>query len=356
MWKRKSTSLLCLILVSLIAWLFQSGCGRSVVGTAMPKGTLPPKASTASPLKTTRQNLSMAKKLKILPSSEYVLGAEDTVEISVFRHDEMKLEATVSASGKLSYFLIGDIQAAGLTRFELRDKLKKELATFIKEPEVLVRITEYRSHKILVLGQVKNPGVYRMKNDFSLLEAISSAGGITTDAYLGGAYVVRDGKILLVNFVELIASGNTEENIPLLPGDVIYIPDNKDQKVFVLGEVNKQAAIPLRDRMTLVEAIAEAGGFTRDAKKQAIMVMRGNLSEPEIIEIAGERMDVAAGIPLQPGDIVYVASSDFANVERIAVRLSHILGPFYDLARTVVWGAAARDVFQGGETRFVIVE
>jgi hypothetical protein len=70
--------------------------------------------------------------------------------------------------------------------------------------------------------------------------------------------------------------------------------------------------------------------------------------------IDGQHMDIVAGIPLQPGDIVYVASSGFANVERIAVRLSHILEPFYTLARTVVWGSAARDVLRGGETRFVI--
>ncbi len=94
-----------------------------------------------------------------------------------------------------------------------------------------------------------------------------------------------------VDRFELIEKGNTEENIPLLSNDVIYIPNNKDQKVFVLGEVNKQSAIPIRERLTLLEAIAEAGGFTRDAKKESIVVMRGNLSEPEIMKIDAKRMD-----------------------------------------------------------------
>jgi polysaccharide export outer membrane protein len=298
----------------------------------------------------------MAKSLRHPPPSEYVLGPGDKLEITVFRRDEMKTQATVSPTGKISYFLIGDVQAGGMTRFELRDKIAVGLAQYIKNPEVVVRITAYRSHKVYLLGQLKSPGVYTMTSDFSLLEAISAAGGITPHGNLGGAYVVREGKILLVNFVELIEQGNMEENIPLSAEDVIYIPDSRDQRVFVLGEVNNQSAVPIKHRLTLLQAITEAGGFTRDAKKNAILVMRGNLSQPEVMKVDAERLDIAAGLALEQGDIVYVASSSFANVEQIAVRLSHILRPFYDLARTIVWGSAARDVFRGGETRFVIVE
>lgn len=323
---------------------------RSAVKKAVPA----PKAPVESSVKTARQDLSMARELKKLPLSEYILGPEDTVEISVFRHDELKLEATISSTGKISYYLVGDIQAAGLTQFQLRNKVQKELSKFIKDPKVVVRITQHRSHKIFVLGQVKNPGVYRMRSGFSLLEAISSAGGVTPDAYLGGAYVVRDGNILLVNFFELIEKGNTEENIPLLLDDVIYIPDNRDRMVFVLGEVNKQAAIPMREGLTLLEAIAEAGGFTRDAKKGSVVVMRGNLSEPEIMKIDVEHMELVANISLKRGDIVYVASSAFANVERVALRISHILSPFLQVARGIILQDAAIDVLEGKETKYVV--
>lgn len=351
--KCRLTSLSSLAILSFIFFVFQCGCG-SVHGTAVKQKASPAKASAESPFKTAKQNLSMAKKLKNLRPSEYLLGPEDKVEISVFRHDELKMEATVSQTGKISYYLIKDVRAAGLTQFKLRDKIQKELARSIKDPEVVVRITEYRSHKVFVLGQVKNPGVYRMRNDFSLLEAISAAGSITSDAYLSGAYVVRDGKILLVNFFELIEKGNTEENIPLLSNDVVYIPNNKDQKIFVLGEVNRQSAIPIGDRGTLFEAIAEAGGFTRDANKEAILVIRGNLSEPEIMKIDAERMELAANIPVQRGDIIYVAGSAFAGVERVAVRLSNILRPFLDVARGIILQDAAVDVLGGKETKYVI--
>jgi len=345
---------LSFIIFSLLICFAQSGCGRSVERAAVKKTTSPPSASMNTLVKMAKQDLSMAKRLKQRQPPEYILGPEDVVEISVYGHDDLRMEATVSPTGKISYYLIGDIDAAGLTRFQLRDNIEKKLATYVKDPGVIVRISQYRSHKVFVLGQVKTAGVYRMRNDFSLLEAISAAGGVTSDGYLGGAYVVRDGKILLVNFYELIEKGNTEENIPLLSNDVIYIPNNKDQKVFVLGEVNKQSAIPIRERLTLLEAIAEAGGFTRDAKKESIVVMRGNLSEPEIMKIDAKRMDLVANIPLKRGDIIYVASSAFADVERIAVRLSNILQPFLSVARGIILQDAAIDVLGGEQTRYII--
>ena len=192
-----------------------------------------------------------------------------------------------------------------------------------------------------------------MKNDLTLLEAISSAGGITSDAYLKGAYLVRGGKMVLINFVDLIRGGNTEENIPLLSGDLVYVPDKNDQKVFILGEVNRQSAVPIRERLTLLAAVTEAGGFTLDANKKSVVVLRGNLSEPEIMTIDAKRIlkenDLAADIPLQRGDIVYVPSSLFADVERVAIRLTNILEPLLDTLRGIILADYVWDVVVQGE-------
>jgi polysaccharide export outer membrane protein len=341
--KPQLTFLLSLMITAFIL----GGCGSTHQAVVEHIPT-PPSAGTETAVEVATQNLSMAKKLKNLPRTEYLLGPEDTVEISVFRQDDLKMQTTVSPLGKISYYLIDDIQAGGLTQFQLRDKIKEELAK--------LRITEYRSHKVFVLGQVTNPGVFHMRNDFTLVEAISAAGGVASDAYLGGAYAVRDREILLVNFYKLIEEGNMGENIPLMPNDVIYIPDNKDQRVFVLGEVNKQSAIPTRDGLTLLAAIAEAGGFTHDANKGAILVMRGNLSEPQIMRIDCKRMDLSANVPLERGDIIYVASSGFANVERTALRISHILQPFLQVARGVILTDAAVEVLGGADSRFILGE
>jgi polysaccharide export outer membrane protein len=344
----RAVAVLCFVTFIVVLPFFFTGC-RSTVRAAVKEGVAAPamEAAGTQPVKTTKQNLSMAQEIKDLKPAEYVLGPEDKLRISVFRRDEMTTEVTVSTSGRISYYLAGDMDASGLTAFELRDRLQAKLVQYIKAPEVYVEILEHRSHKVFVLGQVNNPGVYRMKNDYTLLEAISESGGITRDAYLDGAYVVRDGKVLIVNFYELLEKGNMGENIPLVKGDVIYIPDNRDHKVFVLGEVRNQAAIPIRAQLTLIEAIAEAGGFTQDAKKDSIVIMRGNLSEPEIMQINAEDLNVASRIPLRRGDIVYVASSTIANVERAAVRLSHILQPFLQVARGIILSDTAADVLEG---------
>lgn len=310
--------------------------------------------SGAGEVISTLENLSMAKELKEQPHAPYVLGPEDTLEISVFRHKELDMQCTISPEGKISYFLVGDILASGLTQFELRDRVEKGLGKYIKNPQVVVRVVEPRSHKVYVLGEVRKPGVYRMRSNFMLVEAISAAGGVGPDAYLSGAYVVRNGEILLVNFYELIQKGNTEENIPLLSGDVVYIPDNREQRVFVLGEVNKQAAIQMRERMTLFEAVAEAEGFTRDAEKASIVVMRGNLSEPEVMIINAKNMDLKANIPLERGDIVYVASTTFADVRRVAMGISQILRPFLDVAKGIIYTQGVVDVLEGDYERTII--
>lgn len=345
-----------LIALPMICCFSHSGCGRSVDRAAVTRTTSPPVALTTSAVQTSKQDLSMARRLRQRQPSEYTLGPEDVVKISVYGHDDLRMEATVSPTGKISYYLIGDIDAAGLTRFELRDSIQRKLAKYIKDPEVIVRISQYRSHKVFVLGEVGNPGVYRMRNDFTLVEAISAAGGVGANAYLSGAYVVRDGKVLLINFYKLIEQGNTEENIPLTSGDVIYIPDDKDQRVFVLGEVNKQTALRMSDRMTLFEAIAGAGGFARDARKDSIVVMRGSLSEPEVLKINAENMDFNANVLLERGDIIYVAGSTLAKVERMAVKISRILQPFLSVAHGTLLYDAALDVLEGEQTRYILTD
>jgi polysaccharide export outer membrane protein len=342
-----------LVFLTMIPFIL-GGCGTSHRATVEHTPT-PPSPVTESTVEMTSQDLSMAKGLKNRPRTEYLLGPEDTMEISVFRHDDLKMETTVSPMGKISYYLVDDIEAAGVTQFQLRDRIQEKLAKFIKDPEVVVRITEHRSHKAFVLGQVTSPGVFHMRSDFTLIEAISAAGGIAPDAYLGGAYVVRDGEVLLVNFYKLIEKGNMGENIPLMPNDVIYVPDNKEQRVFVLGEVNRQSAIPTRDGLTLLEAIAEAGGFTHDANKGAIIVMRGNLSQPQIMRVDAKRIDLTANIPLERGDVIYVASSGFANVERTALRISNILQPFLQVARGIILTDTAVDVLGGESVRSQVI-
>lgn len=346
-----------MMLVIVIAFML-TGCTlfKSPSSASSPS-VLPAIKSQISPtVHVSKENLSMAKTLKQYRPSEYILGSDDSIEIQVLGHDDMKMSATISPTGKIQCYT-GNIHVAGLTQFELKDILQKEISRLVKDPLVVVRITEYRSHKLFILGQVKNPGVFPVRGDVTLLEAISMAGGVTSDAYLNGAFLVRDGKILLINFLNLLTRGNMEENVPLLANDIVYIPDRRDQKVYVLGEVNRQSAIPLSDRMTLLQAITEAGGFSTDANTGSVLLVRGNLSEPEIMVIdAMSLFKKSAGkgtkdVDLRQGDIIYVTSSTFAKIGRTAVRVSQILDPFLQVLRGVILSDTAIGILTGEENK-----
>ncbi len=350
------TAVSSLIILSFFFSMVVQGCQSSSLQTVKDKPSAADISQPKSPPMTpfVEENLSMARSLRDHRPSEYVLGPEDSVEITVLGHEDLKLSVAISPTGKIPYYT-NNIQAAGLTQFQLKELMQKEVSELVKDPKVVVRITEYRSHKVFMVGQLKNPGVYPMRSDVTLLEAISMAGGVTPEAYLSGAFVVRDGKILLVNFLDLITKGNTEENIPLFSNDIVYIPDRRDQKVYVLGEVCKPSAVSLGEKPTLLTAITEAGGFTRDANEKAVLLLRGNLSKPEITEIDAkailDEQNPTRDISLQQGDIVYVAASGFAGIERIAVRISHILEPLLQVARGMVLYPTAVDVMRGGIER-----
>lgn len=304
--------------------------------------------------------LSMAEALRVEAPTEYVLGPGDTVEISLLRHDEFKAQVTISPTGKILYYLVEEVEAAGLTLFQLRDELKKRLTPYIREPEVLVRITEYKSQKVFVLGQVRNPGIHPLRGSTTLVEALSMAGGVTDNAYLKGAYLVRNGKLTIVDFPALLERGSMQENVPLRPNDIIFIPDETERKVFVLGEVNRPTALVLDKEFSLLEAIATAGGFTRDANPRAVLLLRGDLSKPRYVQVDVQRMvqerDLAASLSLEPRDVVYVPSSTMADVERFMARLATILSPIVDLERAIILGPLVEGAFTGksGADRVIV--
>ena len=152
--RRWPASFLALIAILLVYLSFQSGCQSSHRGAV--KGA--DLSSQSNTVKSNKQNLSMAKELKNHPPTEYILGPEDTVEISVFRHDELRMKATISPMGKIPYYLIGDIQAGGLTQFQLRDEIQRELAKFVKDPKVVVRIPNTIATKYSSWARLQNPG------------------------------------------------------------------------------------------------------------------------------------------------------------------------------------------------------
>jgi polysaccharide export outer membrane protein len=270
----------------------------------------------------------------------YRIGEEDVVAISVYAEADLSVEQAVRPDGMIAFPLVGDVRASGLTPDELRTDIETLLSRFVRTPRATVVVTEYNSRKVIALGEVRNPGTQKFAASVNLLEGIAQAGGVTENADLRRALLVRNGEVLPINFESLLRRADLSQNVPLQPEDVILVPDVSDKKIFVLGEVRDPMVINPRHDIDLIEAITMAGGFTDEAKSSEIFIVRGGLSEPELLGVDAQAVlrkgEVANNLVLQSGDIVFVPETGIASVAAFFRDLRDILTPVvltYILAR-----------------------
>jgi len=159
--------------------------------------------------------------------SEFVLGAGDTVEFAVYRQDDLKRSVKIDTSGKVMFPLIGDIQVAGKSIFRLRDELKERYCVYLVNPQITVTVTAISSKKFIALGEVRNPGVFTIDADLTIIEAIAKAGGMTHDAKKNKVIVIRRGKekpeLLSFSFNDVWGKGDVTSDVMLRPGDIVYV-------------------------------------------------------------------------------------------------------------------------------------
>ena len=161
-------------------------------------------------------------------SERYVIGAEDILYIHVWREEALSRTVPVRMDGYISLPLIHEIRAAGLTPLQLKEELTRRLKEFIENPNVSVIIMEANSFKVYVSGQVRNPGVYRLRSETTILQIIPMAGGFTDWANQKKILVIRkeDGKEkrFVINYKSLMKGENLESNLILKAGDTIIVP------------------------------------------------------------------------------------------------------------------------------------
>jgi len=265
-------------------------------------------------------------------ASGYVIGDEDVLQISVWGNPELSVTVPVRPDGKISVPLLGDVQATGVTPQDLKIKLEEGLAKFVKAPVVSVMVTVVNSFKVYVFGEgVSRPGiaaggaisaaggasssagVITLKKNTTLIQLLAQLGSLK-NADLKNAYVLRDGKKLPVDFVQLVTKGDISHDIQLAANDVIYIPDNFDQRIRVTGAVRTPMILPYTEGMTTLDAVLSAGGFTEYASQNSVVVVRKEGDKNKNIEVRLRDVmygDVNKNLPLQPGDIVMVHSNIF---------------------------------------------
>ncbi len=162
------------------------------------------------------------------PSVQYTIGPEDLIRVDVWKEPELSVAVPVRTDGKISLPLIHDIHVVGLTPIELQEEITKKLAKYIENPTVSVIVEEINSLKIFISGNVNQPGVYDVKREVNILQAISMAGGFTEWANKRKIKIFRkygeSEQVITVNYNKIISGDHPELNIPLQPGDSIVVP------------------------------------------------------------------------------------------------------------------------------------
>lgn len=253
--------------------------------------------------------------------ADYQIGAKDLLEISVFGLDDMNKTVRVSEGGKITLPLLGEVEVEGLTKTELEKKLSQLLEEkYLQSPQVTVFIKEYQSKRISVLGAVGKPGPYELIGRQTLLQLISEAGGLTENA--GDNIIVirqlKDGTstVFKISIDNLIVEGDASLNIPLQANDIVNIPVDKEVFIYVFGQVKRAGALKVKKSNipTLLQAIAQAGGFSERASKSKVLIKRID-KDGEEQKIKVNVKDIIKGkkkdIQLLENDVVYVPETIF---------------------------------------------
>lgn len=160
--------------------------------------------------------------------SEFILGPGDNIEITIYRHDDLKRKTQIQPDHTFFFPLVGIIDTRGMGLRQLRTELTGRLSKFFTDPQVSVEITASPSRKVFVLGEVNTPGVYQFDTPTSAVEVISRAGGFTRDAKQRSVLLVRGDlsspELKKLDFKLLLQGGAWEQNVPLMSGDLMYVP------------------------------------------------------------------------------------------------------------------------------------
>jgi len=253
--------------------------------------------------------------------ADHPVGAEDLLEISVFEIPELSRTVRVSGRGTISLPLLGEMEVRGLTGMQVEDKLREALTKkYLQDPQVSVFIREYGSKKVSVIGAVGKPGVYEMLGPRTLLQVLSEAGGLEKEA---GAhlYVIRaaqDGtaQTIPVNVGDLLMNRSPEINLPVQPGDVVSVPIDRPIYIYVDGAVRTPGRLEeLASRpITVLQAIAKAGGTTERASLKGIKILRRGTDGTQTdlpVNLKRIRQGKQPDPLLEEGDVVVVPETFF---------------------------------------------
>lgn len=286
---------------------------------------------------TVEEQLKALQRIIDVAPTATILNKSDIISVSVFGEPELTFSAVeIRPDGIISLPLIGDVMAAGKTTQDLKIVLEDLYSEFLVDPSVTVVTINLKSQSYTVQGEVNRPGRYQIDRDISISEAISIAGGLKKGAFkattievadLQHASIIRDGEILPVDFVALLRDRDSRFDITVKSGDKIVIPSGLREEIYVLGEVNNPTLLPYKENMQISRSLALAAGTNQFANLRNIHVIRGSLSNPQILkfDFVGVLKGQGSEIALKPGDIVYVPKTGISSWTQIVNQIAPTL-------------------------------
>lgn len=277
----------------------------------------------------------------------YRVGPGDVLNIVVWNHPELALTPAgagstalltgsnelgngynVGPDGTIQFPFTGLVKVAGLNEFQIRERLTRQLSSYINEPQITVRVQAYRARRIYVDGEVRSPGVLPITDiPMTLPEALNRAGGMTADADRSTLMLTRNGTATPIDLPAMTRSNIDPSRILLKNGDLLRVVSRQDSKVYLMGDVYLPTAHVMHDgNVTLSQALGEAGGVRPESgnARQVYVIRRGENGEPEIFHMDASRPTayvLAADFRLRPNDIVFVDPAPVVRWNRVISNL-----------------------------------
>ncbi len=245
---------------------------------------------------------------------DYVIGDGDGLSIAVWGVPELSVQVIVRPDGKITLPAAGDVVASGLTPVELGKELAKVLDAYVKTPIVTVTVAGITNNRIYISGGGVPPRVMNLPGRTSLFKLLCGIDGIA-NADLQRGYLSRNGEKVNVDMHDLFNNGNLKADIELQSEDILFLPTNELNKVYVVGAVATPQAVLYRDGLRILDVILASGGFTKFAKADAVLILRKKDDDRIRIKLNMDDLmkdgQLSENLELQRGDYVIVREGMF---------------------------------------------
>ncbi len=251
---------------------------------------------------------------------ERPLQSDDVIYVAVVEDGSLARETVVGVDGTVNLPVVGPLKVLGMTTSAVADAVRQALiaSDYLKNPHVSVSLRSVNRPRVAVLGMVSRPGTYEFKDGETVMHAISMAGSYDVErAKLKEATLRRrlpnqEEQIIPLDLNALFLKGDMSYNLPLKPNDVIFIPEDTVNRVYVLGKVFRPGAYVWKEHMKVLDALQAAGGTREEGTMRTVYVIRPNPKDPDspqritlnLLKLI-DKADVKEDILLYPGDTVY---------------------------------------------------